>query len=423
MSLGLVRTPEHAVMGATPTASKPTAPQRAHETPTRPIPGTLSEISVLITDEHYKSTLGLVRHLGGMGARVTVVAASKSSLACRSHHCKGIVRADSSTPQAFVAATLWAIRQNRYDLILPVSYTMTRELSRRKSELLRFSSLEVCDLDLIERAANKTSMTELAQHVGVPVPNTTVSSGLSDALRFARNSGYPLVLKPQCETPGRSAHIVRDRNELEAIFSKEFGGANGSANQPLLQEFIPGRGYGFFATYQNGVCKRIFIHRRVREYPSSGGVSSCAESLYDPHLEEFGRRMLDALGWHGVAMVEFRRDSRDGKYKLMEINPKFWGSLDLALAAGADFPGDLCRMAAGETLVFSDKYERGLRFHWPFSTSGDLFHLWSRPRSFLGVALDFLNPRVKSNLRLDDPGPTLLELRLVGERLLRWNRR
>jgi hypothetical protein len=129
--------------------------------------------------------------------------------------------------------------------------------------------------------------------------------------------------------------------------------------------------------------------------------------------------MLDALNWHGVAMVEFRRDDRDGEYKLMEVNPKFWGSLDLALAAGADFPGDLCHMALGRALPFTDHYRRGLRFHWPLSGQGDLFHLWTRPQSFFAVALDCLNPRVKSNVWLGDFGPNLSEMGTLAARVFR----
>jgi predicted ATP-grasp superfamily ATP-dependent carboligase len=157
----------------------------------------------------------------------------------------------------------------------------------------------------------------------------------------------------------------------------------------------------------------------VREYPATGGASSCAESFYDSKLEDYGRRMLDSLNWHGVAMVEFRCDSRDGEYKLMEINPKFWGSLDLALAAGADFPGDLCHMALGETLPFVDDYQRNLRFQWPLSGFGDLFHLWTRPKSVLNVVFDFLNPRVRSNIWITDPAPSFQELQGLVRQLLR----
>lgn len=160
------------------------------------------------------------------------------------------------------------------------------------------------------------------------------------------------------------------------------------------------------------------MHRRIREYPPPAGASSCAESFYDPQLKEYGIRLLDALEWHGVAMVEFRYDIRDHQYKILEVNPKFWGSLDLALACGVDFPYYLCQVASGEVLEYSEEYERGLRFHWPFS--GELQLCWRRPSSTWAILADCLNPRVKSNLWLSDWRPNLKEAMIV----LRsgWNR-
>jgi predicted ATP-grasp superfamily ATP-dependent carboligase len=383
---------------------------------------TNSGVSVLITDEHYKSSLGLVRHLGRKGVRVSVVAVSKSSLACRSHYCQEVVPADSPGEEAIVEATLRAIRRRQFDLVMPVSYPITRALAQRKDEVRQYAGLEVAPLACIERAANKTAMMQLAEMTGVPVPKWCVPASAEEAIRFATECGFPVVAKPQRESPGRSVRIAQNCSDLRALWPADPSVPSAYAEPPLMQEFIPGRGCGFFATYQNGVCKRIFMHRRVREYPAAGGVSSCAQSFYDANLETHGRRMLDALGWHGVAMVEFRQDSRDGEFKLMEVNPKFWGSLDLALASGADFPGDLCRMALGETLDFTDAYDRELRFQWPLSTSGDLYHLWTRPGSFFEVARDFLNPNVKSNLRLDDLRPTLTELRQIGGLFRRFKR-
>lgn len=148
------------------------------------------------------------------------------------------------------------------------------------------------------------------------------------------------------------------------------------------------------------------MHRRVREVPPKGGISCCAESFYDPKLKDYGIRLLDNLGWHGVAMVEFRFDTRDNDYKLMEINPKFWGSLDLALTAGADFPYGLCQIGYGQALEYSEEYNRNLRFHWLVNEAQ---HLCGRPSSIGDVLADLLNPRVKSNIRLDDVWPNLVE--------------
>ena len=80
------------------------------------------------------------------------------------------------------------------------------------------------------------------------------------------------------------------------------------------------------------------MHRRLHEVPSTGGPSSMASSYRDPELERLGKQILTATCWTGVAMVEFKKNESDGRYYLLEVNPKFWGSLDLSIAAGVDFP-------------------------------------------------------------------------------------
>jgi predicted ATP-grasp superfamily ATP-dependent carboligase len=363
----------------------------------------------LVTDEHYKHSLGIVRQLGRQGVVVSVVAGSKESLACRSRYCREVILAENSRPESLVRTILQTLERRHFDLVIPVSYSMTMALAQVRDQLLPYTRLEVSPYQTIALAADKLEMTRLAQRVAVPAPRTIRASELD---QIGPELRFPLVIKPQQESPGRPPIRYFYKKEQFNAFRLEHSNSrqNEASSELLVQEYIPGQGCGLFATYQNGVCKRVFMHRRVREYPATGGVSSCAESFYDSRLESHGRRMLDALNWHGVAMVEFRRDDRDGEYKLMEINPKFWGSLDLALAAGADFPGDLCQMALGHTLSFTSQYVRNLRFHWPFSSQGDLFHLWTRPQSLFAVAIDFLNPRVKSNVWLEDFRPNLSEL-------------
>jgi len=381
----------------------------------------ISGATVLLSDEHYKHSLGIVRHLGRMGAHVSIVAASKDSLACRSRYCHDVILSRAASLEALVETALQAVKDKHFDLVMPVSFPMTLALARQRDQFAPYTRLELAESRAIERAANKVAMMEIAAEVGVPFPKTF---GPMDVQNRSHALNFPVVIKLQRESPGRSpVRYARNLKELKDALKDPWREKPSCAAEfPLIQEFIPGQGCGFFATYEKGVCKRVFMHRRVREYPATGGVSSCAESFYDSKLELYGRRMLDALGWHGVAMVEFRRDSRDGEYKLMEVNPKFWGSLDLALASGADFPGDLCRMALGRTLSFSDRYMRNLRFQWPLSGHGELFHLWTRPASVLRVALDFLNPRVKSNLWVGDLGPNIQEFRRLASQLFRMRK-
>ncbi len=91
--------------------------------------------------------------------------------------------------------------------------------------------------------------------------------------------------------------------------------------------------------------KASFTYRRLREYPIAGGPSTLRESIWNPALQERAEHLLASLGWIGVAMVEFKVDPRDGEPKLLEVNPRFWGSLHHAIVCGVDFPFLLYRLA------------------------------------------------------------------------------
>ena len=106
----------------------------------------------------------------------------------------------------------------------------------------------------------------------------------------------------------------------------------------LVQAYVSGKGQGLFALYDRGKPVAFFAHKRLREKPPSGGVSVLSESVkVPPNLYYMGRRILDPVQWHGVAMVEFKVADNGIPY-LMEVNARFWGSLQLAIDAGIDFP-------------------------------------------------------------------------------------
>ena len=133
----------------------------------------------------------------------------------------------------------------------------------------------------------------------------------------------------------------------------------------MLQERIEGAGLGVFALYNHGRAAALFSHRRLREHPPWGGVSVLSESIpLCPRAADYATRLLDALGWHGVAMVEFKQDVRDGVPKLMEINGRFWGSLQLAIDAGVDFPALLVDGVPGGSSTPQRPYRVGVRNRW-----------------------------------------------------------
>ena len=201
----------------------------------------------------------------------------------------------------------------------------------------------------------------------------------------------------------------------------------------LLQERIVGPGIGIFVLFDRGQLVADFAHRRLREKPPAGGVSVLRESIpVDPSLREHAVRLLGPIGWHGVAMMEFKQDQRTGNVFLMEVNGRFWGSLQLAIDAGVDFPYLLCRVALGLPPQVPGSYEVGVRNRWLL---GDLDHalarLFKKERqlnlpefapSRLRTLIDFLKfvqPDVRYEVvNRDDPRPFVYELRQSATALL-----
>jgi hypothetical protein len=176
----------------------------------------------------------------------------------------------------------------------------------------------------------------------------------------------------------------------------------------LAQEYVAGPGWGFSALYWQGRRVRGLVHQRIREWPPSGGTSACAESVPDAEaIARAGTTLLDALAWHGVAMVEFKGEAEPGQFALIEINAKFWGSHDVVLAAGVDIPGNLVALLEGSAVAPQGPYRR-VRFAWPFG--GDLWHGLFHPQSLPRVLWDAVSPGVARSFRWDDPLPSLYEI-------------
>jgi predicted ATP-grasp superfamily ATP-dependent carboligase len=173
---------------------------------------------------------------------------------------------------------------------------------------------------------------------------------------------------------------------------------------PIVQKFIQGEGAGFFAFYKNGQCINYFMHKRIREYPPKGGASVVAESFYDSQILSDGIKILNELKWEGVAMVEFKKDNITNTFNLMEINAKFWGSLDLALVCGANFPQMMIDDALGNK--FEPWNLKNKRFQWLLN--GDLYYLVERPLHILKFIRELLFS--KNDIWISDLAPNIYQL-------------
>jgi protein-tyrosine-phosphatase/predicted ATP-grasp superfamily ATP-dependent carboligase len=317
----------------------------------------MSKMAVLVLDGHSRAALETLQSLGRAGVQVDLAAETQD---CVAMHSRYISRKLQQPPQQRAADfQSWLREQDRvrnYTLIVPATETSLlglRQLDendplRRKAVLAGDEALDV--------ALDKEKTWQLAHQLGVPTPSGILLSTLSD---IGQVQQFPVVLKPthsKVIVDGAlqtlAVAVVKNESERQEQLRRWL-----PLTQVQQQEYIHGRGVGVEFLFNRGRKIWHFAHERVHEYPLTGGASSYRRSI-DPPAEMLhdAERLLIALNWHGVAMIEFKVDAK-GQHWLMEINPRLWGSLALSIDAGVDFPMGLLQVARGEQPAPQPKYK------------------------------------------------------------------
>jgi len=371
-------------------------------------------MKILVLDGINKNTLAIVRHLGKLRiGEIDVVSHTNYSISFYSKFIhERVISPDPKTVEDdFISFLLDRLKNQKYDLLIPVGFKTFEICSKIQHELKKLSKVILTSHDNIKLASSKKETYVLAEKLGISYPKTWYVENKKKIEEYEFN--YPSVIKAPFESGVTLVSYANNHADLVDKYHKMCDENDFTEpNLPIIQEFIQGVGYGFFAFYENGTCKRFFMHKRIREYPVTGGPSTCAETYYDDELKNLGMRILDYLEWNGVAMVEFKKDSNDGKYKLMEINPKFWGSLDLALIAGVNFPYFLCKKALNQKIEFLGDYKR-IRFQWLLN--GDCLHFFENPISLFSILRDVF--RSKNDIWISDLKPNLFQILKIFEYL------
>lgn len=332
---------------------------------------------ILVLDANQRSALAVTRSLGSRDSiEVTTADTARSSLAGSSRYSCNYLQCPSpfSEVDDFLAWVREVLEAHDFDAIFPVT-EITSQLLLMNRTILGSCKLPFASYETVMSLANKGRLLDSAHSAGVPVPRYRLFTDASqtDVDDF---SNFPLVVKPCLSTiwTGKNwvntkVDVVQNRRELSQTLDQFH-----LRHYPfMIQEFVPGHGAGIFALYNHGKPVAYFCHRRVREKPPRGGVSVVSESVpLNDQLRRYAEALLTSVQWHGVAMIEFRVTEAGEPY-LMEVNTRFWGSLQLAIDAGVDFPYLLWRLTAGSDLAMQERYRVGQRLRWLL---GDLDSLY-----------------------------------------------
>jgi len=396
-------------------------------------------VSVFATDGEQRSTLALTRALGRAGIPVTVGSALADGLARRSRFCKGDVRYPSPSAQgnAFQASVLKEMQNGQYRVLIPMADITLILVAQMRDALERFVRVPIATEEQINQVQDKRQVLFAAQKIGIGVPATFMLHANEDLNAVAGRLRYPVILKPRLSWLQRSSEWVSGQVQYAhdpEDLKKKYLQSHSLIPNPLVQERIDGEGRGVFLLVWNGALKAAFCHRRLREKPPWGGVSVYRESIpFDSEIVDKSYQLLQTFGWQGPAMVEFKADKHDGQLKLMEVNGRFWGSLQLALDAGMNFPLLYYRLAIGEGLPSQFDYKVGVRSRWLLGDLDQLLIRWTHPNgengstryqaSRLRAFLDFMKfyePNLYYEvLRFEDPAPGWYECKAYVQALLR----
>lgn len=389
-------------------------------------------LKVLVTGAEEHQGLAIVRGLGLRGVPVVACGLRTRGLGLVSRYAtERYTYPHPSTDRAgFTAAVEQAIAASGATLVIPGVETALVALDAERDRIERLAPLAAPSSETLALALDKARTIAVAEACGVAVPRTAHAATIDGLLEEARTFRFPVAIKPR--GPARFAgtehgHSFKVRyaatlDALRAILAE----LALAGDPPLVQEFATGTGLCVSALFDRGEPLGLFTYTRDREVPLGGGVSVLRTSVpTTPRVHDAVVRLLRAMRWHGVAMVEFKHDVRTDALVLMEVNGRFQASTALCVDAGMNLPWLVACLFTGRPVDVPASYRLGVRERW---LRGDVTalvrHLSGEDREPSGtglyeppsnatVLLDFLRAFAPSmrydEFRISDPLPGIVE--------------
>jgi len=302
--------------------------------------------AVVPRGEHFVA-LAIVRSLGKKNIRTAVISEDEHAISFHSKYCSSRISSDKSM-DCYSAFT-------EEDLIMPTEEPSMIELAKNRKKY--HCTLGFPDQRVLEFAFDKKKVLDRALELGIPCPR---SYSLDNIDAWKQKSGQtPLVIKPVRSLGGVGISFVDSEDRVKTIHgevTKQFGPV-------IIQERIPYEERYSVAILMNfsQSMRRCCVLRAIRCHPLNTGPASFVESVNRPDLVRMGELLLESMQYQGIAEVEFVIDSRDNTPKLMEVNPRFWGSLQGAISCGVDFPALLYTMYRDGDVEKNLEYTRGIK--------------------------------------------------------------
>jgi predicted ATP-grasp superfamily ATP-dependent carboligase len=315
----------------------------------------------------------------------------------------------------FTRSLLDVVRAGEYRAVLPWDHHVGIPIARRLAEFSALAGFAMPDAATYERVHDKAALHRWLKDRGFDVPRFYDYVDLADLKKQAIR--FPVVVKARrCSGVREGTRYASTMDELERAFVDIESRPSACPelddfHRPFVQEYVQGTGHDGLFLFNRGAMRAAVTQQRVVTYPLNGGVGIFNKTTREPELIDYGRKMLEALGWHGPCQVETKKDARDGRYRLVEINPRFWGPLDLAIRAGVNFPLLAAELAATGECAETYNYRVGVAYRSLFPVT---FMSICRDRGHRLRRLLELRDLVRRDTHCEvdwrDPMPNLLDI-------------
>src|SRR2546430_608367 len=299
-------------------------------------PAAEHDVPAAVVDVGWVNGLGAIRSLGRAGIRVLAVDHRPSALGFRSRYAERFVSADPhADPMGFVES----IRALGQVVVFPTHDEQLNLIAQRLGELEVLAPFP--GWDVLERVQSKRAQLDEAVAAGVDVPRTHYPSTAQEARAAAEDIGLPVLVKPE-HPVGFKLRFRRQAFRCQSLDEVEESYKRAEEFSPMVQELVPGGDDTLYTVGSYLARDRpplgVFSGRKLRQTPPGIGTCRVGEAVWVQDAVDAALRLLAGVGYFGLSQVEFKRDARDGKFKLMEINPRLWQWHGLAAACGIDLP-------------------------------------------------------------------------------------
>lgn len=364
-------------------------------------------MKILITDGHLKATLSAVRSLGRRSLEVHTTQDRPGITLCSlsAFNQKSHILPQYEEEERFDVQFLELLTREKYDYLLPASEGALKRVSLNRDSIGRLTRVDLPPQASVDLVLSKVGLLDFAKKIQIPIPDTVFFYKSDPIVKILDTLSFPIVAKVGgMRGAYNRVRYISNVEELKSCLS-----SFDSDEAIIFQEYINGVGYGVFSLFEGGKSLLCQAHQRIWEYPITGGPSVFAQTVDEPVAKELGTRLLEHLNWNGLAMVEFKKSWIDNQYKLMEVNPRLWGSLDLSIAAGANFP--YLVMRADRSDLAKSVTSKKTSFLWIFPDA--ILFLLARPSKFFHFWRVVFSPSVKKNIYLDDLKPIFFQIKEV----------